>query len=80
MEPGQTLDRPTARLLTGLCEVMEADHPDMVVVLRDGGGRLPPVFRSLPLEEWTGKVVLDTRGILSDQRRATAGEALRLAN
>ena len=35
MEPGQTLDRLTARLLTGLGEVMDAERPDLVVVQGD---------------------------------------------
>ena len=35
MEPGQTLDRLTARLLTGLGEVVDAERPDMVVVQGD---------------------------------------------
>lgn len=35
MEPGQTLDRLTARLLTGLGEVMDAEAPDRVLVQGD---------------------------------------------
>ena len=35
MEPGQTLDRLTARLLTGLGEVMDRERPDWVVVQGD---------------------------------------------
>ena len=35
MEPGQSLDRLTARLLTGLGEVMDAERPAMVVVQGD---------------------------------------------
>lgn len=35
MEPGQTLDRLTARLLTGLGEVMDAEKPDRVIVQGD---------------------------------------------
>ena len=31
MEPGQTLDRLTARLLTGLGEVMDQEAPDRVL-------------------------------------------------
>ena len=35
MEPGQSLDRLTARLLTGLGEVMDSERPAMVVVQGD---------------------------------------------
>lgn len=35
MEPGQSLDRLTARLLTGLGEVMDAEKPDRVIVQGD---------------------------------------------
>jgi UDP-N-acetylglucosamine 2-epimerase (non-hydrolysing) len=35
MEPGQTLDRLTGRLLTGLGEVMDAEKPDRVIVQGD---------------------------------------------
>ncbi|WP_174292207.1 non-hydrolyzing UDP-N-acetylglucosamine 2-epimerase [Sphingomonas bacterium] len=35
MEPGQSLDRLTARLLVGLGEVMDAERPDLVVVQGD---------------------------------------------
>ncbi|MDB5711507.1 MAG: UDP-N-acetyl glucosamine 2-epimerase [Sphingomonas bacterium] len=35
MEPGQSLDRLTARLLTGLGEVMDAERPDRVIVQGD---------------------------------------------
>jgi UDP-N-acetylglucosamine 2-epimerase (non-hydrolysing) len=35
MEPGQTLDRLTARLLTGLGEVMDREKPDRVIVQGD---------------------------------------------
>ena len=35
MEPGQTLDQLTARLLTGLGSVMDAEQPDRVIVQGD---------------------------------------------
>src|ERR1044072_656769 len=35
MEPGQTLDRLTARLLTGLGEVLDREKPDRVIVQGD---------------------------------------------
>ena len=35
MEPGQTLDRLTARLLVGLGDVMDAEQPDLVIVQGD---------------------------------------------
>jgi len=35
MEPGQSLDRLTARLLTGLGEVMDRERPDRVIVQGD---------------------------------------------
>src|ERR1700754_2510476 len=35
MEPGQSLDRLTARLLTGLGEVMDREKPDRVIVQGD---------------------------------------------
>eukprot|EP01037_Dinobryon_pediforme_P026504 gene26504-29049_t len=35
MEPGQSLDRLTARLLTGLGDVMDAEKPDRVIVQGD---------------------------------------------
>ncbi|MBS0478276.1 MAG: UDP-N-acetylglucosamine 2-epimerase (non-hydrolyzing) [Proteobacteria bacterium] len=35
MEPGQTLDQLTAKLLTGLGEVMDAERPDRVLVQGD---------------------------------------------
>ena len=53
MEPGQTLDRLTARLLTGLGEVMDAERPDMVVVQGDTAtamaGALAAYYRKLPV-------------------------------
>lgn len=53
MEPGQTLDRLTARLLTGLGEVMDAERPDLVVVQGDTAtamaGALAAYYRKLPV-------------------------------
>ena len=53
MEPGQTLDRLTARLLTGLGEVMDAELPDMVVVQGDTAtamtGALAAYYRKIPV-------------------------------
>lgn len=53
MEPGQTLDRLTARLLTGLGEVMDAERPDRVVVQGDTAtamvGALAAYYRKVPV-------------------------------
>ena len=53
MEPGQTLDRLTARLLTGLGGVMDAERPDMVVVQGDTAtamaGALAAYYRRTPV-------------------------------
>ncbi|WP_298090612.1 non-hydrolyzing UDP-N-acetylglucosamine 2-epimerase [uncultured Sphingomonas sp.] len=53
MEPGQTLDRLTARLLTGLGDVMDAERPDLVVVQGDTAtamaGALAAYYRKLPV-------------------------------
>ena len=53
MEPGQTLDRLTARLLTGLGEVMDAERPARVVVQGDTAtamaGALAAYYRRLPV-------------------------------
>jgi UDP-N-acetylglucosamine 2-epimerase (non-hydrolysing) len=53
MEPGQSLDRLTARLLTGLGEVMDAEAPDRVVVQGDTAtamvGALAAYYRKLPV-------------------------------
>jgi UDP-N-acetylglucosamine 2-epimerase (non-hydrolysing) len=53
MEPGQTLDRLTARLLTGLGEVMEAEQPDRVIVQGDTAtamaGALAAYYRKIPV-------------------------------
>ena len=52
MEPGQTLDRLTARLLTGLGEVFDREAPDRVVVQGDTAtamtGALAAYYRRLP--------------------------------
>ncbi|WP_375429281.1 non-hydrolyzing UDP-N-acetylglucosamine 2-epimerase [uncultured Sphingomonas sp.] len=53
MEPGQTLDRMTARLLTGLGEVMDAERPDRVIVQGDTttamAGALAAYYRRVPV-------------------------------
>ncbi len=53
MEPGQTLDRLTARLLTGLGEVMDAESPDLVIVQGDTAtamtGALAAYYRKVPV-------------------------------
>jgi UDP-N-acetylglucosamine 2-epimerase (non-hydrolysing) len=53
MEPGQSLDRLTARLLTGLGEVMDAERPDMVMVQGDTAtamaGALAAYYRKVPV-------------------------------
>jgi UDP-N-acetylglucosamine 2-epimerase (non-hydrolysing) len=53
MEPGQTLDRLTARLLTGLGEVMDAEKPDRVIVQGDTAtamaGALAAYYRRVPV-------------------------------
>lgn len=53
MEPGQTLDRLTARLLVGLGEVMDAEKPDLVMVQGDTAtamtGALAAYYRKVPV-------------------------------
>ena len=53
MEPGQSLDRLTARLLTGLGAVMDAERPDRVVVQGDTAtamaGALAAYYRKIPV-------------------------------
>ncbi|MET4897243.1 UDP-N-acetylglucosamine 2-epimerase (non-hydrolyzing) [Sphingomonadaceae bacterium jetA1] len=53
MEPGQSLDRLTARLLTGLGDVMDAVRPAMVVVQGDTAtamsGALAAYYRKIPV-------------------------------
>jgi len=53
MEPGQSLDRLTARLLTGLGEVMDAEKPDRVIVQGDTAtamvGALAAYYRKVPV-------------------------------
>jgi UDP-N-acetylglucosamine 2-epimerase (non-hydrolysing) len=53
MEPGQTLDRLTAKLLTGLGEVMDAERPDRVLVQGDTAtamvGALAAYYRKVPV-------------------------------
>ncbi|OYY90047.1 MAG: UDP-N-acetylglucosamine 2-epimerase (non-hydrolyzing) [Sphingomonas sp. 28-66-16] len=53
MEPGQTLDRLTARLLTSLGEVMDAERPDRVIVQGDTAtamvGALAAYYRKVPV-------------------------------
>lgn len=53
MEPGQTLDRLTAKLLTGLGDVMDAERPDRVLVQGDTAtamvGALAAYYRKVPV-------------------------------
>ena len=53
MEPGQSLDRLTARLLTGLGAVMDAEQPDRVLVQGDTAtamvGALTAYYRKVPV-------------------------------
>jgi UDP-N-acetylglucosamine 2-epimerase (non-hydrolysing) len=53
MEPGQTLDQLTARLLTGLGTVMDAEKPDRVIVQGDTAtamvGALSAYYRKVPV-------------------------------
>ncbi|MGN6270694.1 MAG: non-hydrolyzing UDP-N-acetylglucosamine 2-epimerase [Sphingomonas sp.] len=53
MEPGQTLDRLTARLLTGIGEVLDAERPDRVIVQGDTAtamaGALAAYYRRIPV-------------------------------
>ena len=53
MEPGQSLDRLTARLLTALGEVMDAEQPDRVLVQGDTAtamvGALAAYYRKVPV-------------------------------
>ncbi|GAA4764911.1 UDP-N-acetylglucosamine 2-epimerase (non-hydrolyzing) VpsA [Stakelama sediminis] len=53
MEPGQTLDRLTARLLTGLGEVMDREKPNRVIVQGDTAtamvGALTAYYRKIPV-------------------------------
>ncbi len=53
MEPGQTLDRLTARLLTGLGDAMDAEKPDRVIVQGDTAtamtGALAAYYRKVPV-------------------------------
>ena len=53
MEPGQSLDRLTARLLTGLGDVIDAEKPDRVLVQGDTAtamvGALAAYYRRVPV-------------------------------
>jgi UDP-N-acetylglucosamine 2-epimerase (non-hydrolysing) len=53
MEPGQSLDRLTARLLVGLGEVMDAERPDLAIVQGDTAtamaGALAAYYRRIPV-------------------------------
>ena len=53
MEPGQSLDRLTARLLTGLGEVMDQEKPDRVLVQGDTAtamaGAMAAYYRRVPV-------------------------------
>ncbi|MBA16962.1 MAG: UDP-N-acetylglucosamine 2-epimerase (non-hydrolyzing) [Sphingomonas sp.] len=53
MQPGQNLDQLTARLLTGLGEVLDAERPDRVIVQGDTAtamvGALTAYYRKIPV-------------------------------
>jgi UDP-N-acetylglucosamine 2-epimerase (non-hydrolysing) len=53
MEPGQSLDRLTARLLTGLGDVMDAERPARIIVQGDTAtamvGALTAYYRKIPV-------------------------------
>ena len=53
MEPGQTLDRLTTRLLTSLGDVMDAERPDRVIVQGDTAtamvGAMAAYYRRIPV-------------------------------
>jgi UDP-N-acetylglucosamine 2-epimerase (non-hydrolysing) len=53
MEPGQSLDHLTARLLTGIGEVLDAERPDRVLVQGDTAtamaGALAAYYRRIPV-------------------------------
>lgn len=53
MEPGQSLDRLTARLLIGIGEAIDAERPDLVVVQGDTAtamtGALAAYYRRIPV-------------------------------
>jgi UDP-N-acetylglucosamine 2-epimerase (non-hydrolysing) len=53
MEPGQSLDRLTARLLTGIGETIDVEQPDMVLVQGDTAtamaGALAAYYRRIPV-------------------------------
>ena len=53
MEPGQTLDRLTARLLSGIGEVLDRERPDRVIVQGDTAtamcGALAAYYRKVPV-------------------------------
>ena len=53
MQPGQSLERLTARLLTGLGEVLDAERPDRVIVQGDTAtamvGALTAYYRKVPV-------------------------------
>ncbi|ONF97051.1 non-hydrolyzing UDP-N-acetylglucosamine 2-epimerase [Sphingomonas jeddahensis] len=53
MEPGQTLDRLTARLLTGIGDVLDRERPDRVIVQGDTAtamsGALAAYYRKIPV-------------------------------
>jgi UDP-N-acetylglucosamine 2-epimerase (non-hydrolysing) len=53
MEPGQSLDRLTARLLPGIGEVLDAERPDRVIVQGDTAtamaGALAAYYRRIPV-------------------------------
>ena len=53
MEPGQSLDRLTARLLTGIGDALDAERPDRVIVQGDTAtamaGALAAYYRRIPV-------------------------------
>src|SRR3546814_7007393 len=53
MEPGQSLDRLTARLLTGIGDVLDAEKPDRVIVQGDTAtvmaAALAAYYRRIPV-------------------------------
>lgn len=53
MEPGQSLDRLTARLLTGIGDVLDAERPDRIIVQGDTAtamaGALAAYYRRIPV-------------------------------
>jgi UDP-N-acetyl-D-mannosaminuronic acid dehydrogenase len=63
----------TGVVLTDIDTAIEACGAMIVLVDHD-------VFKSVPLEERAGKIVLDTRGIWADQPKQTPADRIRLAS